>query len=53
MVNRWIVIIAAAVGLIAGVVDLIGKKSGNHKPYGPYERFIKRPLDAFCNKVPL
>lgn len=43
----WIVIIAAAVGLIAGVVDLIGKKSGNHKPYGPYERFIKRPLDAF------
>lgn len=41
----WIVIIAAVVGVIAGVAD-IGKKS-THKPYGPYERFFKRPLDAF------
>lgn len=43
----WIVIIAAAVGVIAGVADLLSKKSGDHKPYGPYERFIKRSLDAF------
>lgn len=43
----WIVAIAAAVGVIAGVADLLGKKSNGHKPYGPYERFIKRPLDAF------
>jgi len=43
----WIVIIAAAVGVIAGVADLLSKKSGDHKTYGPYERFIKRSLDAF------
>ena len=42
---HWIVIIAAVVGVIAGVTDM-GKKS-THKPYGPYERFFKRPLDAF------
>ena len=38
---------AAVVGIIAVVAD-IGKKSG-HKPYGPYERFIKRGLDAFLS----
>lgn len=43
----WIVIIAAIVGLIAALADLLCKKSSNHKPYGPYERFIKRGLDAF------
>ncbi len=42
-----IIMIAAAVGVIAAVVDLLGKKSGSHKPYGPYESFFKRPLDAF------
>ena len=41
----WIIAIAAVVGVIASVSD-IGKK-GSHKPYGPYERFFKRPLDAF------
>lgn len=41
----WIVAIAAVVGLVAGIVD-IGKKS-YHKPYGPYEKYIKRGLDAF------
>lgn len=40
-----IIIISVIVGMIAGIAD-IGKKSV-HKPYGPYERFIKRPLDAF------
>ena len=43
----WIIAIAAAVGVIATVADLLGKKSGSHKPYGPYERFVKRGLDAF------
>ena len=43
----WIVIIAAAVGVIALIADLIRKKSSSHKPYGPYEKYIKRPLDAF------
>lgn len=42
-----IIIISALVGVIAGVTELLAKKSGNHKPFGPYERFIKRPLDAF------
>ena len=41
-----IIIIAAAIGVIAAVADLLGKKSA-HKPYGPYERFVKRGLDAF------
>ena len=49
MIILWIilgiVIIAAIVGVIAGLAD-IGKKS-NHKPYGAYEHYIKRPLDAF------
>lgn len=42
----WIIAVAAVVGILAGVADL-GKKNGDHKPYGPYERFIKRPFDAF------
>lgn len=42
-----IIIIAAAVGLIASVADTLGKRSGSHKPFGPYERFVKRGLDAF------
>lgn len=40
-----IVAIAAVVGIIALGIDLFTKSS--RKPYGPYERFIKRPLDAF------
>ena len=43
----WIVAIAAFVGVISLIFDLLQKQSSNHKPYGPYERFIKRPLDAF------
>lgn len=43
----WIIGIAALVGVAAVIAD-IGKKS-NHKPYGPYERFIKRSLDAFLS----
>ena len=23
-------------------------QSLKHKPYGPYEKYIKRPLDLFC-----
>lgn len=43
----WIVAIAAAVGVISLFVDLFQKRNSSHKPYGPYERFVKRPLDAF------
>lgn len=42
-----IVAIAAVVGVIALIADLLKRNKGSHKPYGPYERFIKRPLDAF------
>ena len=42
----WIIVVAAVVGVIAVLADLFGKKNG-HKPYGPYERFVKRGLDAF------
>lgn len=43
----WIVVIAACVGVIALIADMLKKSESDHKPYGPYERFIKRPLDAF------
>ena len=42
-----IIVIAFLVGLIAMIVDVIGKQECKHKPYGPYERFVKRGLDAF------
>lgn len=49
MVIIWVIlgIIAVAIfaGLIAGLADI--RKKNAHKPYGPYERFLKRPLDAF------
>ena len=51
MVVLWIilgiVIIAAVVAVIAGVADLVSHRESSHKPYGPYEKYIKRPLDAF------
>ena len=43
----WIVAIAAAVGVVTLITDLVQKRDGSHKPYGPNERFIKRPLGAF------
>lgn len=42
-----IIAIAACVGIIALVMELFTKSA--HKAYGPYERFIKRPLDAFLS----
>lgn len=41
-----IVAIAAVVGFIAMIIDLANPIDA-HKPYGPYEYFIKRGLDAF------
>ena len=43
-----IILLAACVGFIALVMELF-TKSNSHKPYGPYERFIKRFLDAFLS----
>ena len=51
MIIFWIilgiVIVAAVVAVIAGIADLVSRRDGGHKPYGPYEKYIKRPLDAF------
>lgn len=44
----WIVVISAAIGLIAQTADLV-KPDKKHKPYGLYEKFIKRGLDAFLS----
>ncbi len=41
----WIVIIAAIVGVIAMICDLF-QPATSHRPYGLYERFVKRGLDA-------
>lgn len=48
MIILWIVVISAAVGLVAQLADLV-KPDKKHKPYGPYEKFIKRGLDAFLS----
>ncbi len=40
-----IVGLAAFVGIVSFVIDLFSTPA--HKPYGPYEKFFKRPLDAF------
>ena len=42
----WIIAIAVVVGVITLVMELFGKPNG-HRAFGPYERFIKRGLDAF------
>lgn len=47
MIILIIILISAAVALIAFISDQITKKETTHKPYGPYERYFKRPLDAF------
>ncbi len=41
-----IMAITFVVGMVATIGDLL-KTKDKHKPYGPYERFVKRGLDAF------
>ena len=51
MIKRIVIVIisiSSVVGLIAMARDLI-MPVGKHKPYGLYERFIKRGLDAFLS----
>ena len=51
-IKRIIVVIAAVSslsGIIAFIGERVGKNSGSHQPYGPYERYFKRPLDAFLS----
>jgi len=49
---QWTVWIAIGVGVVAAIADA-GAGKGAHKPYGPYERFVKRGLDAFLATVAL
>ena len=44
-----IVVISAAIGAIAFVADRAKDKNSKHKAYGPYEKYIKRPMDAFLS----
>ena len=44
-----IVIISAGVSLMAIVLELTQKRSNVHKPYGPYEKCMKRGLDALLS----
>ena len=41
--------IAAIVAVIAGIMQIFEEKPKNHKAYGIYEAWIKRPLDAFLS----
>ena len=41
------VAISSIVGIIAFVIERLEPKSQSHKPYGIYEEYVKRPLDAF------
>lgn len=44
-----IVIISAVVGAIALVADHMQRDRSSHKLYGPYEKYIKRFIDAFLS----
>lgn len=41
-----IIVLSFLVGVVAMIYDMV-KPHRSHMPYGPYERFIKRGLDAF------
>ena len=42
-----IVFISSIAGTIAFIFDRLEPKPKEHKPYGVYEKYVKRPLDAF------
>ena len=44
-----IVAVSALSGILAFLRERAGENCGSHRPYGPYERYIKRPLDAFLS----
>lgn len=48
-IAKGIIVISAVVAIIAFIADLFSTKWEKHKPYGLYERFVKRPLDAFLS----
>ena len=42
-----IVIIAIFIGIVSLIIELFHRQ--NHKAHGPYEKYIKRPMDAFLS----
>lgn len=53
---KRIVQVIIAVSVLAGIVAFIAErfeKQNAHKPFGIYEKYIKRPLDAFVATVAL
>ncbi len=56
-VIKWvfgtIIAISSSVGFIAFVAEALNRKKQSHKPYGMYEKYIKRPLDAFLSTAAL
>lgn len=44
---KIIISISAIAGIIAFIAERLKDKFSNHKPYGIYEEYIKRPLDCF------
>lgn len=46
---KVIVAISAITGLIAGILDLIENREEKTKKKGIYEKYVKRPLDAFLS----
>lgn len=53
MIVVWIILMIIGISFFAGITaafkDLLSRKSEGHKPYGPYEKFVKRGLDAFLS----
>ena len=51
-VIKWLISIiigiSAGVGIIALIADKKKENKRIHKPYGPYEKYIKRPQDFLC-----
>ncbi len=44
---KIILSISVIAGIIAFISDRLSTLDNNHKPYGVYEKYIKRPLDCF------
>lgn len=48
-IAKAVVAISAAVGMIAGILDLFANRKEKTRKKGIYERYVKRPLDAFLS----
>lgn len=42
-----IILISAGIGVVSFIEERLHHHRNGHKPYGIYEKYIKRPLDAF------